>query len=374
MNRPRPVPLRPDFAATRRDAGASIVRAVLAEAKAELVRHGGGKAPSAEKLARELWPSDAVTPLLLQRDEFYNLMPVTRAVTAAADTTTAGWASDIATIGLTDFLLNMGPASAASQLLARALVLNFDQYQTLGIPSMLPAASNVSFVAHGAAVPVRQLTTAMIGIQLKKLPVILAFTREMLTSSLAEATCRQIMVESIGLALDSAMLDATAGTDVRPAGLCAINALTPATPTSAGTDAMMTDLGQLAGAVAGVGGLNIAFVADPASAVKMQFNVGAQFTFPIFASKSLAAKTVICIAIPALCGVINPTPQIRTSSQATVHMDTSATAIATGGTLASGGEVRSLWQTDTIGIRFIADVAWCLRADNSVAYLTGVNW
>jgi len=55
-------------------------------------------------------------------------------------------------------------------------------------------------------------------------------------------------------------------------------------------------------------GVNI--VADPASAVKIAFKAGPQFSFPVLASKSLSDKTVLAIALPALCAVINPTPQI----------------------------------------------------------------
>src|SRR5262249_22737880 len=149
--------------------------------------------------------------------------------------------------------------------------------------------------------------------------------------------------------LDAALLDTTASTAVRPAGLRAqVNALTAA---NAGVDAMMADLGSLSGAVAGVGGLDLAFVADAASAVKMTFNVGPSFSFPMLSSNALADKTVLCIALPALCAVINPVPRIDYSTQAALHMDTAAAAIATGGTIATG-DIRSLWQTDSIAIRF----------------------
>jgi hypothetical protein len=345
-----------------------IVRGVLATAKAD--RSGP------EKFARKEWPEDRVTPLLLQRDEFYNILPITRAVSGVADTATAGWAADVATIGLVDFLLSMGPASAASGLLSRALVLTHDQYNALGIPSLLPAASNTSAVGQKAPIPVRQLTTDLIAIELKKLATILAFSREMLVFSSAETMVRTIMAESIGRQLDTMMLDATAATTVRPAGLRAgPNALTTATPAAAGSEAMMTDLGALAGAVSGVGGLDIAYVADPASAVKMRLRVGPQFDFPILASKSLADKTVMCVALPALCAVVNPTPQISVSRQATAQLDNvPAAGGLVDGSSTVAANVRSAWQTDSIFIRFVADIAWCLRADNAVAWLTNVNW
>jgi len=138
----RPVPMPEDLRHIRLRPADHIVRATLATAKAELDK------TNPEQLARKMWPGDAVTPLLLRRDEFDNPISITRAVTSAADTSTTGWSADIATIGLTDFLLNMGPASAASGLLSRALVLTFDRYNALGLPTLQAAASNTSAVGQ----------------------------------------------------------------------------------------------------------------------------------------------------------------------------------------------------------------------------------
>jgi len=94
--RRQPVPLKPDWGARDSAPSDHIVRAVLAEARAELVRRQSAgrdsvKVMDAEQLARKLWPDDRVTPLLLKRDDFGNI--VTRASTAAADTSTSGWAA-----------------------------------------------------------------------------------------------------------------------------------------------------------------------------------------------------------------------------------------------------------------------------------------
>jgi hypothetical protein len=147
------------------------------------------------------------------------------------------------------------------------------------------------------------------------------------------------------------------------------------TAAGAGAGAMTADLGALADAVSGVGGLDIVFVADPSTATKMMMNVGPRFSFPILASKSLAAKTVMAIALPALCAVLNPTPQITVSSQAAVQLDNAPAA----GGLVDGSStvatnVRSAWQTDSIFIRFVADIAWALRADGACAWMQGCNW
>src|SRR5262245_57930476 len=113
----RPVPMPEDLRHVRLRPADHIVRATLATAKAELDK------TNPARLARTLWAGDSITPLLLARDEYGNPIPVTRAASAVADTSTATWAADVATIGLVDFLLSMGPASAASGLLSRALTL-----------------------------------------------------------------------------------------------------------------------------------------------------------------------------------------------------------------------------------------------------------
>jgi hypothetical protein len=63
-----------------------------------------------------------------------------------------------------------------------------------------------------------------------------------------------------------------------------------------GVAAMTVDLGNLAGAVAPVGGLDIVFVADPKSAVKIAAGAGPNFDFPVVASGALSAGTVIALA------------------------------------------------------------------------------
>src|SRR5262245_45081242 len=101
----RPISFKPDF--STRDPGAPLVRAVLATARAR------SDALAAAKLARTMWSDDKVTPALIQR-----------ATTNPADTVTSGWASDVGTFALADFVATMG--GAASTLLTRALQVSFD--------------------------------------------------------------------------------------------------------------------------------------------------------------------------------------------------------------------------------------------------------
>ena len=92
--------------------------------------------------------------------------------------------------------------------------------------------------------------------------------------------------------------------------------------------------------------------------MKLAFSVGPQFQFPILSSGSLAAKTLVAIALPGLCIGLNPQPRIEISTQATIQMDTSPAAgglIDSGSTIAAN--VRSGWQSDSIFIRFVAECA-----------------
>jgi hypothetical protein len=59
-----------------------------------------------------------------------------------------------------------------------------------------------------------------------------------------------------------------------------------------------------------------------------------------------------------------------------LHMeDTSPLALsATGTPNTVAAPIRSLWQTDSIGIRAILSIAYTTRAPNAVSFITGVTW
>jgi hypothetical protein len=225
---------------------------------------------------------------------------VTRAAVSPASSTGPGWADQLSQIGVAGLLTTLGPASAGSELLRRSLVLSFDRNAYIFVPGIVAAAGNTSFVGQSQPIPARQLDlSAGALLAPAKFATIVVLTRELIEGSNAELLVRQILNESVGAALDGALLDANGGTDTRPPGLLfGVGALTAA---SGGTiDAMRKDLGALAGAVAPVGGLNLAYVASPDVAVKIALAAGSEFRFPVLACGALASGTVICIALNAL--------------------------------------------------------------------------
>jgi hypothetical protein len=157
-----------------------------------------------------------------------------------------------------------------------------------------------------------------------------------------------------------------------PAGL--LNGVTAITATSGGgLNAATQDLGNLANAVAAVGGLGITFVASPKEAVKIAMLRGADFPFEVLSSGAITAGTVIAVAHDAIVSATGPGVRIEVTPEAVLHMeDASPAQIATGGAVA--GTVLSLWQQDLIGMRLVFDASWMPRASGAVAFVQSVTW
>jgi hypothetical protein len=64
------------------------------------------------------------------------------------------------------------------------------------------------------------------------------------------------------------------------------------------------------------------------------------------------------------------------SDQATVHEEdtTPLPIVGPGGTPVTANPVRSLWQTDSLGLRLILNMNWALRRTGMVAVINGVTW
>src|SRR5262245_32098507 len=234
--------------------GDAIIRAVLAHAYSFLNRD----APPAA-YARKAFPDDRTLAEIL-----------TRGATTPATATAAGWAATVAQTATLDLIGTLGPASAASELIARSLQVSFGANYQVAVPAAVSSASDVAFTGEGAPLPVRQLGVGGVALTPHKAGGIFVFTRELLEHSVpnAEKLTRAVINESVGLALDAVLFDANAASATRPAGLRnGITGLTAAT--GGGDQAMMKDLGALAAAVAGVAGLQIVFIANPPEAVKI---------------------------------------------------------------------------------------------------------
>ena len=352
--------IRPNYS----NAGQSLVRAITAD-----LLTAAERTTYSDDVVKRCWPHDRDAELIV------------RSASSPAVMTTAAWAGSLAATALADFILNMGPASAGSALLRRGLQLNFQNKAAIMVPGLLSAATNTSFVQEGEPIPVRQLSLDGPTLSPRKFATITAFSREMFLHSVPtiESLTRAVLTESVGLALDSALLDATEGDAARPGGLryniAAVGGASAATPRS---EAMAEDIATLVTAVAPVAGnVPIIIVASPAQAAALRVLWNrANLDYEVLSSSGLAAGVVVAIAPNALVSAIDPAPRFDVSTQSTLHMeDTTPLAIGTAGTPPTvAAPTRNLFQTDTLALRLRMEVSWALRNAGALAWLENVTW
>jgi hypothetical protein len=290
---PYAIGLKPDYAG-RRHPHLAIYRMAVASL---VTKHRGGNIAD---FVEENYPGDDIVPVLI------------KAASLPADTSTAGWASDLAPFAVNDFLLNLGPASAGSAVLARGLgPLSFGDGGGVMVPGVSPSASLVGFVGQGLPIPVRMLSIDGAALMPKKFAVIVSYTRELLNASVPsiEKVVRQTLNESVGLAIDTALFGSLAATTTRPAGLRnGITATALSGLTGVG-DAMVADLGLLVAAVAPVAaGAPILIVGNAKQIAKLRLRLfgrsidGLEF----FVSSAIEDAAVIAIASKFFAGLVMP--------------------------------------------------------------------
>lgn len=346
----------------QRPSGQPLVRAAISLLNTKIDQHA-----FADDFLKRAWPNDKDAAIIL------------KSATAPASTTGSGWASQLAQTAVSDFILGLGPASAGAQLLRQGMQLNFDGNAAILVPGLLAAAGNVSFVAEGAAIPVREFAVSGTTLSPRSLKSLTSFTRELFNRSTptVEALVSNMLTQSVGLALDTAMFDATSGDAIRPAGLLEnINATTASDETDR-RNAMLEDVAALVGAVSAVAGnFPIVLVASPKQATALRLWSRADLAFDVFASSALSDKVVIAVATNALASAIDPTPRFDVSDQAVLHMDSSPLPIDSGTTTTpvQAAPLISEFQQDMLSLRAIFKVSWGLRDPGGLAWTQSVLW
>lgn len=320
---------------------------------------------------------------------------VTKAASAPATTTTSGWADTLVQTAVYEFLDTLMPMSAYPRLREAGGKFTFGRNGIISLPARNTGTSIAgSFVAQGAPIPVRQAAFTAATLTPKKMAVITTFTREIAEHSTPdlEAALRQAIQEDTAVAIDTILMDNTAASTTRPAGLK--NGVTGLTATSGGGfAALVADLKALVGALITGSGGNLRkpmFILNPvqALAISMTQNAGGDFPFaagiergsiqgyPVILSTTVAAGTVFLVDAADFFSATGDEPRFDVSDQATLHMeDTTPAAIGAAGTPnVVAAPVRSLFQTDTIGLRMIMDLNWTMRRTGTVAFVTSVTW
>jgi HK97 family phage major capsid protein/HK97 family phage prohead protease len=317
-----------------------------------------------------------------------------RAASAPATTTTSGWASQLVETSFSGFMELLMPASVYPGLSARGLRMNFGRAGVISIPtrSATPTIAG-SFVGEGNPIPVRQAAFTAQTFTPKKMAVISGLTREIAEHSTPalEGLIRNAIQEDTSVALDTILLDATAASAVRPAGIRNGVSVTTATA-GGGFAALVGDLKALVGALITASNGNLrapVWIMNPIQALSIAVtqNAGGDFPFagdinggtfqgyPVIQSSTVTAGMMILIDAADFVAIEGAAPRFDVSDNATLHFeDTTPLAIGTAGSPATvAAPVRSLWQTDSMAIRMIMDVNWGLRRA-ALAWTQSVTW
>lgn len=316
------------------------------------------------------------------------------AIIAKADqtvgtTTVSGWASEIVQTAYADFVQALTGYSIYPALRDRGIGLSFDGQGTVSIPSRTAGGAGGGFVAEGSPIRVGRITTAATTMTPKKLGVIVPFTRELAKRSTPaiEALVRIAILEDTAAILDAALLDATAASTARPAGL--LNGVSAAASGYGGGDfeAVVADFkALLAPFYTANGADNITVVMHPSQGLALSMMPGPgdgrfgwadplMSRLTVIESTYATANRLIALRNSDFATALGDAPEFDISEQATVHMeDATPLEVVSGTGPTTADPVRSFFQTATIGVRMLMDVSWKMRRSGMVQWIDTTTW
>jgi hypothetical protein len=352
MQNPARVSFRPDysslFPAEQRSWHRAIAAHVLASSRYE----------DPNRIAKAAWPNDD------------RALAITRG--AVTPTTTAGYPAWDPVVAYR----SLAPSSAALALFQMGMALDLTGATTIRIPAFASLPVQPIFVEEGKPAPNVQWNFAADTIlgPAKKILMLAAVTAELnnATPDTATAVIGRILADIASRGIDNTSFGTAAADTVKPAGL--LHNVTPITAATAGVDAMVEDLGALAGAIgaAGIDASNVVFVCGPREATIIKAKASPKLDNPVLITLGLPAKSVAAFAPAGVASGYQDAPSIETSKEAAYHFDNAPTDISTApGTTAA--PVKSLFQTDLISIRVRANCAWAV-ATGAAQIINTVNW
>lgn len=346
-----------------------LVRAVVARG----VSHFSGKA--IEKVLDERYPGHEATAYIAKADQ------------TIGTTTGSHWADDLVQTVNQGFLDALTGFSVYPALRSRGIGLNFDGVGTVKIPRRTAGTAGGGFVAEGSPIRVGKLTTAAAELSPRKMGVIVAFSRELAKRATPqiEGLVRRAILEDTGAILDAALLDATAGSTTRPAGL--LNGVSAVATGYGGGDhlAVKADFQALLApfiSANAAGGITV--IMNPAQALAISLMDGPDNNSGWFSairervniveSTYATANRLIAIRNPDFVTAIGDAPEFDVSEQATIHMEDTTPLEIVSASPTTADPVRSLWQTGSTGIRMMMDVGWTMARTGMVQWIDTTSY
>jgi len=313
---------------------------------------------------------------------------VTRADQTIGTTTVSGWASELLQTVNSGFLQALTGMSVYPRLRERGVGLSFDGTGTIKLPRRTAGGAGGGFVAEGSPIRVGRVTTAAAELTPKKMGVIVPFSRELARRSTPaiEAIVRQAILEDTAAILDAALLDATAVSTARPAGL--LNGVSAVATGYGGGDhvAVKEDFkALLAPFIAANAADNITVIMNPAQGLAISMMDGPDNNVGWFSSIAsrvnivestyATANRLIAIRNSDFYTAVGDAPEFDINETATVHMeDTTPLEIVSGTGPTTADPVRSFFQTATVGVRMLMDVSWVMGRPSMVQWIDGTSY
>jgi HK97 family phage major capsid protein len=313
---------------------------------------------------------------------------VTKADATIATTTTSGWASQLINTATAELLDLLSPFSVYPGLSAAGIKVTFNNSQgAITIPSVsTDAALAGGFVLEGDPIPVGRFTTTSISLVPHKFGIITTMSKEAAkyTTPALESVLRRSILRRTAITLDGLLLDATAGSTTRPAGL--LNGVSAAATGYGGGDyeAVLADINALMAPFdTANAGRNMVLIMHPAQARKLAMMPGPDGTFGwadrfmsgfrVLTSTSATSGRLIAIDAEDFATASGDTPEFDVSEQATLHMsDAPGEIVTAAGTV--NDPIRSMFQTNSLALRMVLPLTWKMRRTGMVQWIDGTSW
>jgi HK97 family phage major capsid protein len=313
---------------------------------------------------------------------------VVKGASAPAMSNVDGWAAELSRESYGAFLDLLQPESVIPNVPMNRF--EFQGFSAINIPGRA-ATPNLAgaFRAEGDPIPVKQAATMKTVLTPKSMGVISTFTQECLRRSTPsiEALIRKWIVEDTAVALDNQFLGNSAATTLAPAGLQNLAGSNTSASTGSTHDAIVADVkGMVQSMTASNLGRRPVWIMHPSNLIALNMTLTAVGTpaFPETASNSLYGMPVVTSTTVPLdvvylvdaseMAIAFSGPQFLGTDVASVHMeDTTPLPIVDGaGTVAA--PVRSLYQSNSSGLRMTLETDWSMTRDGAVVTLTSVDW
>jgi hypothetical protein len=306
---------------------------------------------------------------------------ITKAAIAPAQTTVAGWASELAGGIAVGPFATLAPSSIYAQLSARAAALRINLAGVGGakVPSRSPPGTAPNpFVGEGQPIPAWRGFLNGVVLTARKASLLSAFAEEMLKATTnVEAVVQAVLEADVSAGVDGVLLSNVAADTVRPPGLLA--GVTPTTATAGGGLAAFSgDVRALAAAIVVSGALRdpVLLMSSTSALLLATLSQGGAADMPIIAAPTVPAKMLIMIDAANFASAEGDNTDISASTEAVFHEESAAPLpISTPGAPATvAAPVRSTWQTNCVSLRLIQDLGWTLTRSGRVAFIDPVTW